>query len=274
MTRRSTITCRIARDRLPLHFYDLLEEGERGPLERHLASCPGCAGEWASTRRALGAVDASSAFPREADVDWAQFARRTVARARAADSVAGRAGRRIAWWEFAWLRPSWGWGSAAAAALLIVTFGVWIGRTIHQGDGAAATPIVSAESARSLQRTIARQGAARYLRDGRSLLVNLIQAPVRCRKSDADFDITLEKQRAHQLLRKKNLYLGSLGGVQDQRLTELVSQLETLLVQVSTMQDCTTGRQIHDLREAIDRRQILLRIDLVTREVEGRRLRV
>jgi hypothetical protein len=41
-----------------------------------------------------------------------------------------------------------------------------------------------------------------------------------------------------------------------------------MLLQVSSMDDCTAVQAIHDLRAAIERRQLLLRIDLVTREVE------
>jgi hypothetical protein len=137
------------------------------------------------------------------------------------------------------------------------------------GPAAPAPEAVSTESARFLQQGLARQGAARYLRDSRALLVDLVHAPVRCRRADGSVDVALEKERSQELLRRKNLYLDALGGPADERLADLVRQLETLLLQVSTLDDCAAARQIRDLREEIERRQILLRIDLVASEVEG-----
>lgn len=258
-------SCSGFRELLPLHFYDLAEDGERHALERHLAQCGGCASAWEETRSVLGSVDARSAFPRESEVDWPRFARETARRARAAEprSIRVRAAR----------RPALAWGSLAAlAAAVIVIAGVRAlrapgGRT--GGAGPAVPPAVSRESARFLQEGLARQGAARYLRDSRTLLVDLVHAPVRCRRADGSLDVALEKERARELLRRKNLYLDALAGARDQRLADLVRQLESLLLQVSSFDDCAAARQIHDLREEIERRQILLRIDLVAGEAEG-----
>src|SRR5439155_9152254 len=120
------------------------------------------------------------------------------------------------------------------------------------------------------QDRLARRGAARYLRDSRALLVNLVGPAVPCRKTGGQYDITLAKERSRQLLRRMNLYEGGLGALEDQRLSTLVRQLESVLMQVAALDDCASARQIHDLREQIETRQILLRIDLVTREMEGR----
>ena len=255
------MTCSSARELLPLHFYGLVEGAECHDLDRHLALCAACSSAWEETRAVLGSVDAGSAFPREAEVDWSRFAREVADRARWADR------RR------ALVRPVLAWGSLGAlAAALLVVAGLRVLRAPAPGAGAMAPPAVTAvspESARFLQEGLARQGAARYLRDSRALLVDLVHAPVPCRRADGSLDIALEKERAQDLLRRKNLYLDALAGVRDQRLADLVRQLESLLVQVSSLNDCAAALQIHDLREEIERRQILLRIDLVAGEVEG-----
>ncbi len=121
-----------------------------------------------------------------------------------------------------------------------------------------------------MQDRLARRGAARYLRDSRAVLVNLVGPAAPCRKAGGQYDITLEKEKSRQLLRRMNLYEGGLGALEDQRLSTLVRQLESVLMQVAALDDCASARQIHDLREQIETRQILLRIDLVTREMEGR----
>jgi len=262
-------TCDSVRERMTLHFYGAAEEPEA--LQRHLEGCAGCAALWARTVATLRSVDAAAVFPREHEVDWAGFARGTVARARAAEQAQGAvavtpfrartAGRRAFVWG----------GALAAAAMLVVLAGLRMRHGAPPPLAAAHQPGPAAEGrdgARFLQESVTRQAAARSLRDGRALLVDLMQAPVRCRRSDGSYDVALEKTRANDLLRRVSLYQGSLAGPGDRRLAELLGQLESLLLQVSAMDDCTAVQAIHDLRAAIERRQLLLRIDLVTREVE------
>lgn len=272
--------CAEARDLLPLHFYGVVEGEERHALERHLAACVNCASAWRETRAVLDSVDARSAFPRESEVDWPRFAKQTTLRARAAAGSGELPGPAAAAKGASWpvpvragLRPTLAWGSlAAVAAALIVLAGLRALRAPGPevaGPAAPSPSVVSPESARFLQQSLARQGAARYLRDSRTLLIDLVHAPVRCRRADGSLDVALEKERSQELLRRKNLYLDTLAGPRDRRLADLVRQLETLLLQVSSLDDCAAARQIHDLREEIEKRQILLRIDLIAGEAEG-----
>lgn len=262
--------CRRARRLLPLLHYAALDPGESAAVEAHLAACPGCSREWSETRRLLGGVDETTAFPRQGEVDWERFARDTVARARAAAAAPER--RRPALPSLA------GWGAALAAAMLAAFAVLSLLRRPIPADGNGLAPrhetVASPESMRRsaefIEGRLARRGAARYLEDSRALLVGLVQSRARCRKEDGALDVTLEKERSCQLLRRKNLYEGDLTGLEDQRLAALVGQLETILIQVSSLSDCVAARQIHDLRDQIERRQILLRIDLVTREMRGR----
>ncbi len=269
--------CRAQRQRMPLHFYHLIEGEERRALEDHLARCAACAAAWEATRRALAAVESPAAFPHEAEVDWTEFARATVARAKAAHPVSAREEDRVApraWWVLPVRhRIAVAGGLLAAAATLVVFFGI---RPRDESGPAVAVPspgspvlTAGADAARVIEVGVARRGAARYLRDSGALLVELVQAPARCRRSDGTLDIALEKERAVNLLRRKNLYLDALGGPRDQRLLALMRQLETVLLQLSSLDDCAGARQIHDLRSEIEERQILLRIDLIAREVEG-----
>jgi hypothetical protein len=166
----------------------------------------------------------------------------------------------------------------AAVVVAALVVGSWLRpggtRTAHvppSGGDAGIVPLTPLlESAHVMEDRLARQGAARYLSDSRVLLVNLVGATARCRRTEGRYDIALEKEKSRQLLRRKNLYEGDLLALEDQRLATLVRQLESVLMQVAALDDCTPARQIHDLREEIEKRQILLRIDLVTREMRGR----
>lgn len=272
--------CRAAQRALPPRYYGALSAGEEATLARHLSSCAGCAKEWEALRRMLDAAGPANVFPRESEVDWEVFARAVVARARAAASreaitpgaVVGR--RRFL------PNPNAAaglWAGLAAAALVIAT--LWtLSPTLRRrdgGDGSPRPPVrLTAESARASAREIedrlARRSAARYLSDSRALLMSLVQAPARCRKPGGGLDMSLEAERSRQLLRRKNLYEGDLDSLRDQRLAALLRQLEPVLMQVASLQDCAPAGQIRELRDQIEQRQFLLHIDLVTRDLQRR----
>jgi hypothetical protein len=273
--------CGRARRAMPLRYYSALPAEDGEALDRHLASCPSCASDWEALRHALDAADPGTVFPMEAEVDWDHQARATVMRARTAaaagaPSTASQPGP----WRRPWttLVPAAARWAVLAAAVLIAVLLVngWPGRRAAGPDG-VPSPSASAglpsdesvrESAALIENRLARRGATRYLTDSRVLLLNLVQAPARCRKADGEFDITFEKEKSRELLRRKNLHEGNLDTLRDRRLADLVGQLESLLIQVASLGDCASARQIHDLREQIEKRQILLRIDLFTREMQ------
>ena len=268
MSRRPGRACRAARRALPLRHYGALAEREERALARHLAACPACAGEWEALRKMLVAAGPATVFPRESEVDWDRFARATVERARAA-AVAPR-------WPVPFRLPAL-WAGLAAAAVVVAALWTLSFPTRPGGDrialappGGGLTAESARESARMIEDRLARRSAARYLSDSRSLLLSLVQSPARCRRSGGDVDVSLEVERSRQLLRRQNLYEGDLEGLRDQRLAFLLRQLESVLMQVASLQDCASEGQIRDLREQIEQRQILLRIDLVAREIGGR----
>jgi hypothetical protein len=250
---------------MPLHYYAALAATEEDALLHHLASCPACAREWIAVRRSLDAADAATVFPLEAEVDWRQFTRATVARARAADTE-GR-GAPLRPWPIA--IPAAAGLAALAAAAVVALMMARVPQPASQAGG--SPPDVSLlESVQVLEGRLARRGAARYLTDSRALLVNILGTASRCRRPDGRYDISLEKEKSRQLLRRKNLYETDLRPLEDQRLATLLRQLESVLMEVTALDDCASARQIHDLREQIETRQIVLRIDLVTRAMRGR----
>ena len=279
MSRSEATGCAAFLPLLPLHFYSGLETAQRVRLEAHLTACAGCAAAWEETRAALAAVDSGAAFPREAEVDWEDFAERTVARARAAASDAGGGGLRLA---FAARRRLAAGGLLAAAASILLVVGLRMVPAPRTAAPAASLPqvgppgedtAVPAETTAYLEAGVARRAAARSLRDGRALLLDLLEAPVRCRREDGRFDVAVERERSRDLLRRLAVQRRALENPADQRLSAVLGALSDLLLDVAEMDDCADGSQLRALKEAIERRQVLLRIDLMTREAEegGRR---
>jgi putative zinc finger protein len=282
--RRPPRSCRAARDRMTLLYYGALAPADKEDLQRHIDSCRSCALEWDATRRCLDAAAPETLFPRETEVDWREFTRVAAARARAAEATefaaAPSPGRvRLSVVQAAG-SPTFARFALLAAAALVAAIlwnawprsaGMHGGAPESSGSGVGGQTLASLlESAHAMQGRLERQGAARYLSDSRALLVNIVGPAAPCRRGGGQYDLTFEKERSRQLLRRQNLYEGGLGALQDQRLARIVRQLESVLMQVAALDDCASASQIHDLREQIETRQILLRIDLVTREMQGR----
>jgi len=265
---------------LPLHFYSGLETSQRLRVESHLSACAECSAAWEETRSALAAVDSGAAFPREAEVDWDDFARRTVARARAA-GTALPFGARARRHPFA----AAGLLAAAASILLVVALRLLPApsspvpatvasvpggaASLPSGAGGAEEAVVAAEAATYLEAGTARRAAVRSLRDGRALLLDVLEAPVRCRREDDHFDLAVERARSRDLVRRLAVQRRALEAPEDQRLAAMLGALSDLLLEVAEMDDCAPAGQLVALRESIERRQMLLRLDLMTREADG-----
>ena len=274
------LTCKEVRDRLPLLHYEGLEGPELRGVRDHLEDCPACAARFEETRRALLSVTAASAFPREDEVDWEAFARATVSKARDAARLrpvpeAPPRSRRVVFF---------GGLAAAALAAVLAALPLWRQATRPAGAGdapssVAVSPLPPApaaeqqDAARLLQRGLARRAAERSLREGRAVLLDLMETPVRCRRGDGRIDVALEKERARDLLRRLGVQSQSLREPGDQRLAELLGALQDFLLDVSALDDCTASAQLRALREAVERRQLLLRIDLMVSDAQegGRR---
>jgi len=261
---------------MSLLYYGALVPADEAGLLSHLDSCRSCGLEWDEFRGCLDAATPETVFPREAEVDWREFARAAVARARAAEAARPATAAAAGWVAVPVPARFALFAAAALVAVLLWNTGLRPGGVPERApaspdSGVGGPPLVSLlESAHAMQDRLARRGAARYLRDSRAVLVNLVGPAAPCRRAGGQYDITLEKEKSRQLLRRMNLYEGGLGALEDQRLSTLVRQLESVLMQVAALDDCASARQIHDLREQIETRQILLRIDLITREMEGR----
>jgi len=273
--------CRAAQSALPLRYYGALTAGDEATLALHLSSCAGCAEDWEALRRMLDAAGPSTLFPRESEVDWEGFVRAAVERARAAEASRAAANPRATVKRPRFLPNSISapgfWAGLAAAALVVAI--LWTLSPTHRrraGDGGPTSPPVgpaaesARESARMIEDSLARRSAARYLSDSRALLMSLVQAPVRCHEAGGELDIALEAERSRLILRRKNLYEGDLDSLRDQRLAALLRQIEPVLMQVASLQDCAPPGQLRELRDQIEQHQILLRIDLMTRDLQRR----
>ncbi len=248
-------------------------------LRDHLASCTSCASEDAALRRLTAALRVEEAFPREAEVDWNAFARRTVSRAVREQGGAWRAVLRglaaLGRPTTVSFTPAW-----AGAAALVMLIGVALlgyslrpgpaapGGTMTTGPTAGTQVIIPEESLDRLAVNLARRNTAQYLRETRSVLITLLDLEIGCNEDAVD--ISAERAKAMELLRRQRLVAVELGRVPLMRARDVTEDLQTLLLEISSLADCTPSGDIETLRQVVDQRQILVRMELLTQELARR----
>jgi len=257
----------------------LLDGPQAEACRRHLEGCPACSAEWRRLDRMMTALTPETVFPRENEVDWDGFARRTIARATAA-----RPGLLTRLAAFA---PRWSPGMApawAAAAVLLVVVSVTVLlldrpptgpevatgpavplSTSHDNGGDDDSVFMSEPNIDHLTVNLARENTARYLTETRSVLVTLLDVNIHCEKGKVD--ISAERAKATELLRRQRLIAAELHRLPLARAKDVCGDLERLLLEISSLADCTRDDEIQTLRDVVDKRQILVRMELLSQEL-------
>jgi len=257
--------------------YGLIDQpADERRLRDHLASCSRCEAERENLVRLTSALRGDEAFPDEAPVDWDAFARRTVARA--IPRHRGASGP-LARWFAPLLRPTTisitpAWAGAAAMVVLV---GVALagyslrpagpaGPAGPVADGTNASLVmVPEESLERLSVNLARKNTAQYLRETRAVLITLLDVEIGC--SEDSVDISVERAKAIELLRRQRLVATELGRMPLARAREVTEDLQNLLLEISSLADCTPSGDIETLRRVVEKRQILVRMELLTQQL-------
>jgi len=251
----------------------LLDETQAADCRRHVASCAACSAEASRLARLMSALTPEAAFPRESEVDWSRFARDTVARATAQPpGMLARLGAWMPQWNLA-AAPAW----AAAAALLVA-----VSAAVIMMDRGPAPPeiasvpagmegapddsvFMSEPSIDHLTLNLARENTSRYLTETRAVLVTLLDVNIHCEKGKVD--ISAERAKANELLRRQRLIASELHRLPLARAKDVCGDLERLLLEISSLADCTRDDEIQTLRDVVDKRQILVRMELLSQEL-------
>lgn len=266
---------------LAAFIYGDLGAAETKSLESHLESCAGCRDELRGLQRAALSLNASETFPEESEVDWAAFTAATVQRARGFKPAASRKGGQgfLAWLDQIRRAPVWAAAAGGIVLLIGVAAGTYATLSLRPGGGEApmgmglaGMPAVGVVPAMLPQQMLddmeaysAKAGTQRYLAESRAMLVSLLGSPIRCEKGNVD--IRDERAKSLQLIRRQHLLADELAQLPLARAREVCKDLERLLMEIASLNDCARAEQILELRELVSKRQLLLRIDLLADEM-------
>jgi hypothetical protein len=250
------------RKRVSLLAAGALEGRERSETLAHVSACPRCRREQAGLDDLLGLLAQDPLRGAEPPLPVAALAARV--RARLAEPTPAPT-RRI---DPAWLL----WPGLAAAALVVAMLGLPRGPArapapVAKGTGSGETAAVSDEMYARLERNLARQHAARYLSEAQAVLVN-VASPPDCDREEERVDVEDESRRSRELLSRRAL-LVDLDGEPVMSARPVLEDVDTMLREVAALPACARPRDLAAIHRELERRRLLMKIDLMTQELLG-----
>lgn len=246
-----------ARRRLSLLAWEALEAGERARTESHVSGCPRCARELVGLTALRTELSADPLRTAEPPVPVEFMAARVQAqldRRPSAPSVGF--GRRFA--------------GVAAALAAVAVMAVVVPRLLHRPSPSLVVeaPEVSADALARLERTVAREQTARYLSDAQDVLVSVAANAPDCDKAEGRVEVGDASERSRALLARRALLVES-DRAEVASARPVLNEVEDALREVAALPSCVRATDVARLRNQVERRQLLMRIRLMTRELEG-----
>jgi hypothetical protein len=248
-----------------------LAPSDRASLESHIAACPACAAEYGAMRSTLRIMDERER-PDPGPAFWDGYWDRLADRLEKETPAPRLAAR---WWARWWKRltaprrtlPRWVFQTAAA--LLLVGAGVLIGRLAlfppgssrKPAGGEAATPLISTTASDPLTR------ARSYLDRSKLVILALVNYDPATEDAYA-LDLPLQKAIARELVDQAGPLQADLKDPRERRLRELVSDLETILIQIANLDSENDLEAVEFVKLGAATRGVLLKINLS--EMDGK----
>lgn len=237
-------------ERLVLHYYGELDQDEEAGTATHLASCGQCHGNYTRLQRVLAAVNAMSA-PALPD----GFERTVWARLEPALP------QPRSWWSRLFVAPP---NLAWAATIVVLVAGAFFAGRLTQPESTAA-PVMSAEQIRE---GVLLTDLSEHLHRSQTMLVELVSADDTADTSDVD--MRPERDRAEELVAANRLYRQTASESGDATVSELLDDLERLLVELATRPDHLTPDEFERVRQRIAAKDLLFKLRVVSDGVRER----
>lgn len=254
------------RRRTALLALGALDEAEAARTRAHLGTCPACARDLAESRAALELVSQDPLRGAEPPVPLGAL----VARVRARLDEAPAGGR-------VWRPLLAGAGLLAGFVLAAVVSRALLPTTPPEPPSPAASvappseagPVAdSADAMRRLEHTLERERAAHYLSDAQDVLVTVASAPQRCARRPSAVEVGPEAERSRELLARRRLFVET-DAPSTVVARDVLDDVEEMLREVAALDACARPQDLEAIRGEIARRHLLMKIDLVTRELQG-----
>lgn len=252
------------RRRVSLLAAGVLEGRERDEVLRHVEACARCRAEHDALRAVVAALESDPLREAEPEVPLA--------------FLVGRVEREVARALVPTGRPRW-WLVALPAAAAVLAAAVLVPPLVArlkpaptaaraEIPPAEASPLLTEDALSRIERNLAREHAARYLSDAGEVLVSVAATGVDCDPADERLDVGRAPERSRELLERRAMVVRG-GGEAVASARTVLDDVELALREVADLPSCVKRRDVERLRREVEDRQLLMRIRLMTRELEG-----
>ena len=237
-----------------------LDEREAREALAHAEGCPACAADLAGLRQAL---ELSRLDPlRQAEPPLGVPALLARVNARLDEDAAPRP----LFARAAWLVPA-GVLAAGLAAFLLY-------RPVSGPPATPPAPLAASTSVAvpedvlgRMERRVSREQTARYLDEAQDLLLT-VTSPRPCARQSQKVDVEQEAERSRELLARRALLVGT-GGEDVISMRPVLRDVEYVLREVASLPSCARERDLQAIQREMSRRNLMMKIDLMTSELKG-----
>jgi hypothetical protein len=252
------------RRRVSLLAAGLLEGREREETLAHIESCSRCRADRDALASVVLEMERDPLRTAEPGIEAAVLAARVAREVEHALAPAGRP----RWWLVALPAAA----AVVAVALLVPSL---VGKLEPKPRAARVTiphseasSLMSEEALARIERNLAREQAARYLNQASEVLVTVAATGADCDRPGDKLDVGQAPERSRELLERRKLVVDA-GGEAVASARGVLNDVELALRQVAELPSCVKRRDVEQVQKDVQASQLLMRIRLMTRELEG-----
>lgn len=238
-------------------FYKEINTEDQKRLEEHLKECEKCAAEYSGMKATLNTIGQREK-KEVPDGFWENYLPNLEQRMERENSEK-TVSKVIPWRQS--LNTKYAWAVRLAAAIAFISIGIFIGKYFRNEPG----PIVSINEKPNVEivpaTAAADERAMRYLKRSQVLLLGLVNYEPEQNQTYVP-DLNRKKEISRELIQEAGLIKQDLNTPEQRRLKELVSDLEVILVQIANLEEKNDMPQIELVKNGVDRKGILLKINL------------
>ncbi|MEO8500628.1 MAG: zf-HC2 domain-containing protein [Vicinamibacteria bacterium] len=256
------------RQRLSLLASGSLDPREAEWVRGHVAECASCHSEFAELSTVASMLRGDADLERPLPISSEALRTRVFARLRTAEREAAP---RVEW-SLAPALSALGLVGLGMVAGVLATRGPAPGATLQASlaplQSTAETALNDAAFYDRLEKTHTRAKAVRYLAEAQDVLIQ-VSAAADCPDSPKDsVDVTREAQTSRSLLRRRAALVSGSGGAL-LAAQGVMEEVEGVLQRVAELPKCTRRQEVDAIARSVDRRNLLMKIDLVAQELAG-----
>ncbi len=243
------------------HFYGELDASKERSLKDHLSVCKKCLSEWDKMKLTLE-LAGKRVRPEPPEEFWDRYEERLAERIQKIKFP--EVGQESRWkrWRRDYARlPKWAF--QAAAALVLIFIGVFIGRIIFSPSIPEARQYAQQQGLVSAEQpgTALVHRSQEYIERSKLILLALVNFDPATEDPYA-LDLPYQKQVSRELVREASLLKKELAQSDQERLEDLIASLEIILLQIANLESDSDFEAIELVKEGIEGQGILMEINL------------